>query len=223
MRIHKLAVSILAVLIAMLILPTKSYAQETKPTDKPKSTEQESDIEATEKRNIIEFSELSMKRLMQYEAQAKKSFDVDVFPSGLVSETGLCVTTFGSFLVDKNDLSIDYAFLDITEEKNSKMENEKEMAMCLASISALEYTEVDEDLIQLSRSTNKSGPSSALGAVIDMWVDDIQPIIVDTVKSSKSSDISLVKVYSGNYDYYFNTRNTEKGIEYYLVAEAREK
>ena len=214
MKIRKLTVSVLAVFLAIMVLPAKSYAQET-------------ESKATEERHLIEYTELTMKRFMEFEEKYNKDYDLSVStqlePYREYLDEYEVDSTFGTVSFDKKDFSVTRVIMTMSIGNAEPVQNEKMMFECIAAMSSLEYDETDNNSIELERKIRKTGPASAFDATIEIWRDEIQPKMKEIVQKSKGKPIAQEKLYSGNYDYFLSTMDSEKGIVSFIIAEDREK
>lgn len=235
MKTRKLAVSVLAVLLAMLILPLSSFAERTSQTIPKKQTAEKSSQTPTEsnntqnptkKRHLIEYTELTMKRFMEFEKKYGKDYDMRVstqfVPYREYLEEYEVDSTFGTVSFDKEDFSVTRVIMTMSVVSAEPLQNEEFMFECVAVMSALEYDETDNSVFELNRKISKNGPSSAFDKTVEIWVDEV----MKNVDEIENSDVNIgdeMLVYSGNYDYYVSSMNTDRGIIYYFTAKAREK
>lgn len=224
---QRFAASVFTILLALLILPSKSYAQETKPGIQSKSTEQEETSAPTEKRHLIEFTELSMKRFMEFEEKYNKDYDLRVTTQFVPFREYMDVyevdSTFGTISFDKKDFHVSSIIMTMSVEKEESSKNEQYLFQCISAVSALEYDEIDNSLIELEHKIKKTGPSSAFEKTIQIWGDEIQPRMKEIVQKSKGKSIDRELIYSGNYNYYLSTMDSGKGIINFIIATEKEK
>lgn len=224
---RRFAASVFAVLLALLILPAKSYAQETKPGIQSKSTGQEETSTATGKRHLIEFTELSMKRFMEFEEKYNKDYDLRVTTQFAPFREYMDVyevdSTFGTVSFNKKDFHVSNVIMTMSVEKEESSKNERYLFQCISAISALEYDEIDNSQIELEHKIQNTGPSSAFEKTIEIWEDEIQPRMKEIVQKSKGKSIDHELIYSGNYNYFLSTMDSGKGITNFIIATEQEK
>ena len=150
MKIRKLTVSIFAVILAFLILPLSSYAEQTRPTIPKKQTTQKSSQtptesnntqKPTEKRHLIEYTELTMKRFLEFDNKYKKGYDITVVPNfGTVTETEdeySFYSTFGLISVDKKEFYVSEVIMTLSDKDSDSSTIERNVFKCISSMSAL--------------------------------------------------------------------------------------
>lgn len=208
---HFLVILILSAVLISTIFPISAYAKQKK-------------YSQTERRHLIEYTELSMKRYMEFEDKYNKDYGLTVsspfVPFTQTRDEYEFETTFGNVSVEKSSFTVTSVIMTMSSESaNSK--NEQYMFQCISAMSALEYDEIDESNIELEYKIYKTGPSSAFEKALKTWSDDIQPAIKKAIQDNSCYDDDPILVYSGNYDYYFSSMVFGGKTSNFIIAKSR--
>lgn len=206
------AILILSVVFVFAFFPIKTHAKQKAYSE-------------TECRHLIEYTELSMKRYMEFERKYNREYDINVsspfVPFRETKNEYEFDSTFGTVTVDKEDFTVSRVLMIMSVGNDSSQNNEKHLFQCISAMSALEYDELAESKIETEYNVYKSGASSAFEKILEIWREEIQPGIKEAFKNNSSIDADPVKLYSGNYDYYVSSMDSEKGIINFFIAQKR--
>lgn len=203
---------ILSVVFVFAFFPIKTFAK------------QKADSK-TECRHLIEYTELSMKRYMEFERKYNREYNIYVSspftPFRETKDEFTFDSTFGTITVDKEDFTVSRVVTIMSKGNDSSQNNEKYLFQCISAMSALEYDEHAESMLEIEYKVKKTGASSAFEKTLEIWREEIQPGIKEAFKNNSSIDADPVKLYSGNYDYYVSSIDTGKGIINFFIAQKR--
>lgn len=178
----------------------------------------------TERRDLVEFCELYIKRMLQ------NSFE-EVYISGasrlfntIDTETEYYVTTAGASLrIDKETFAINSATLQLITIKGD--EYTEYIDRCAGAISALEFDCIDEDIASLHSSSDLFPDAQTVWDQSKQIVNSIANMINTGTDSfwNKFWSGQPIPAYQGNYSYsicYYEPEDTDMAIVF-IAAEAR--
>lgn len=201
----KLIPSVIAILFLLFIaVPAMSETAQANPTDR---------------RDLIEYVELYMKRITEYQMNNKVDFRINpTLNMPPCEENGFLVfeSSGGSAYVSPDDYKVSEVWITLTTSKTDKSASEKEVINAASCIAALEYDGIKESIMNITG----VGPEEAGYNIVKHM---ISPIMKTAAQQSFASG-EKIKVYSGNYDYYIRCAEYEKEniTIVFLIAEARE-
>lgn len=154
--------------------------------------------------HLVEFCELSAKRFMDYEANYGANISLTVssplIPVREYYETYEFETSFANVSVSKEDFYIVNAILTFPYYQNDIAKTEQGLYKCISAMSALEFTDSEDDIIRMKYSMNQSEYANANEQVAKIWIDAILPQI-KTLRSNGTYGQTPVIVYTGEYTY----------------------
>lgn len=162
---------------------------------------------ATEKRGLVEFIEVYMERITEYQKDARRDFNIPVplwksNPPYVGKDYVILHSSAGIIVANSEDFTVEEVSMTLIDMYIS---NADYLLNCAASISVLEYSDnMDEGLRIVMEEITPS------------------PKIDDALKQAiKSRD--RVKVYSGNYDYFLVYQKNDNINGALLVAVERKE
>lgn len=220
----KVAASLLILALALCLALPSSLAAGSSGRDRLKP----SSSSPTVRREAFEYYGLCIQRhqaLVDYLGKssltvASSPLGNTVDPTGSKSNCFEVSTPFGDIQVDKTThevVEVSAIYYIVSE---GSVSNDSSVLACLAIISALEYSAMDEFKEQ-SRSLYSSGKSSpGVRKIVDLYLyGGLSDKLQSAVLAASSSE---TLVYSGNYDYYISYFKASDGSEvFFLTARAR--
>ncbi|MBQ9252280.1 MAG: hypothetical protein IJ188_06570 [Clostridia bacterium] len=196
--------------------------------------------EATRKIDTFEYLTVYGKRCMKYiiDQELDQKFLVGpslVYPSFADGE--IEVDTFaGHLTLGASDFMINEVSLPFYNAAFSEKSFEGAILQCIVAISALEYEDRSESIMEFQAKFDSSKPASALeaaGSVMEEMIDVMNdPDFLEnnlefTIAESGSALGKRMLIYSGNYDYYLapyaKVGEEEETVVIYLEAVARQE
>ena len=221
----KVAASLLILALALCLALPSSLAAGSSGRDRLKP----SSSSPTVRREAFEYYGLCIQRhqaLVDYLGKssltvASSPLGNTVDPTGSKSNCFEVSTPFGDIQVDKNThevVEVSAIYYVVSEGSSF---NDSSILDCLAIISALEYSAMDE-LNEQSRSLYSSGKTSSPGVskIVELYLyGGLSDKLQSAVLAASSSE---TLVYSGNYDYYISYFKSSDGSKvFFLTARAR--
>ena len=169
----------------------------------------------TEKRGLVEFVELYMQRMDEYQQVNETNYNLT--PGTFTSpswngELQIVESLAGSIGVYPGDFTVHDVLMTFAVNPGEESANEQAYVSCAVAMSALEYDAIRDTTFRLIK-------SSAIQESI-LTIGDIYLNLGETLDKVKASG-SRVLVYSGNYDYYVDTLKIGSKDILYLIAEER--
>jgi len=201
-----------AVLIISLLLPTVAFAS------------------STDARGAFEFCELFCQRFteyvkddeLDYDLYIQKDFVSPIAPVGTI----MIEVAAGLMCINEDDFTVHQLMMTLFDENASDEKNVENSVICVMAMSALEYDYTDNNIFA-QKAKAFGGPASGVEAAIDVWNNDIIPIITtEKMRQQVIETKERVLIYSGNYHYYLSyfsdEYNGEKLSYFMLTAEEYE-
>ena len=165
---------------------------------------------------LAEFTQLFVSRMFEFQDLLSREFDMDLNSSPAINIDGklLINTAAGPAYINEDDLTVSsVSSRYLSYDDLSTIDND--LASCILMLSALEYDALQDDLLPIT------GSSPVYEAYMT-FSDDISPLINDAAGKAKA-ELTPVKVYSGNYDYYivYNEVELEGETRKWISLEAK--
>lgn len=174
---------------------------------------------ATERRNLIEFEELAMSRMVPFCIAADSSAATNTLGSAVLGlrDDGYSISSvFGLITAEPENLTISDVFITFY---NDSEEIDQDIALRFAAaMSALEYDHDGEVELELRYQHGLSKSRTPINKVTEVINDTILPLVGEMLDDSSTWGEATL-VYSGNYDYYILI--VAKTGTIYISAEAR--
>lgn len=174
---------------------------------------------ATERRNLIEFEELTMSRLAPLCVAADSSAATNTLGSAVLGlqDDGYSISSvFGLITAEPENLTISDIF--ITFFGDSKESGQDIALRIAAAMSALEYDHDGEVELELRYQHGLSKSRTPISKATEVITDTFFPLVEEMLDDSSTWG-EPVLAYSGNYDYYILI--VAKTGTIYISAEAR--
>ena len=182
----------------------------------------------TERQTLAEFCELYGYRAAQYDYT--EDVDYDIKPADTVTipfeinDLISVSTTAANVHIYPDDFTISDAVMTFHDSSSSDEINDRNIAMCITGLSALEFNAVDDNIFSLNSRIN-GGSASALDEAFRILNEELIPSLNGDVIRRAKDNKEEVLLYSGNYDYYFtyyvpDSANGDMEL-YFLIARER--
>lgn len=199
----KLLSTILAVL---LLLPTVAFAS------------------STDARGAFEFCELFTQRFTEYVKDDELDYDLYI-QKGFVSPfapvgTIMIDVAAGLMCINEDDFTVHRLGMTLFDVNASDEKNVENTVICLMAMSALEYDYTDDNIFA-QKAKAFGGPASGVEAAIEVWNNDIIPIVTEKMFQQVIETKKRVLIYSGNYHYYlsyFSDVYNGKELSYFMLT-----
>ncbi len=187
-----------------------------------------SQTHATEKRYLLEFEELAVKRLLEMERICEEGeqieYDIRFEPFAICREYlefYSINTTFGLVNISKTDFSVISIIITLSTESEDNVESGINLMKCNAAMSALEYDESYNDDLKSKYKLGLSAYSDVIDEVEKVFAHLLASKLKQYMRESLNSNGDQVLIYSGNYDYYISAMQTDRGTQVFCIAQAR--
>ena len=176
----------------------------------------------TSNRNLMDFCESYMKRLVSVIKENNIDYDLYTFGGSVLadfSDIAIVSVTAGALDVKKKDMLIsegDFTFYVPSQDENKNVEH---IMSFIASLSALEFDSM-EDSIRSIESKIAEDSQSCFEDAKSIYDDDICQALTSEAYA-RAKDGEEVIVYSGNYDYFLKYKpieNSTGGYEMYSIV-----
>ena len=194
----------LIVLIGVLIIFCSTLVLYAKPTDRKVATE---------------FCEVAMSRADRLKYSGL-DYGIDpaipfVFPD-YSGKTISVSTSVGTIYVYPDDLTISEAYMILTKPEDTEEESSTRLIKCALAISALEFSLAEDDIYEITKGQYGSeSPTEKAFAILN------ENASYSTFVEAEETGEDIL-IYSGNYDYYVRSYNSERYQAIELYAKERE-
>ena len=158
--------------------------------------------EKTKKVDAFVFFGLYVKRMLDYQTIYNVDVDLHVegmnIPMTIDGETEVN-TTAGSITFSASDYLVNEVWMEVYNSDDSYEQNNQKLIRACAAMSALEYTEHEENVMKLEYGAKLGGAPSAIQKMSSLFSSGLVTII-SKAASMRQSTRSLV--YFDNYKYY---------------------
>lgn len=183
-------------------------------------SDQEKQDAITGKVHLVEFCELATKRFTDFEANYGANISLTIssplVPLREYFETYEFETAFANVAVSKENFYIVDAIMTFPYYKNDITKTEQGLYKCISAMSALEFTDMEDDTIRLKYSLNQSEYANANEQLANIWIDTILPQI-KTLRNNGAYDQTPVIVYTGKYTYTMSLSELNE-TEYVIIT-----
>lgn len=181
--------------------------------------------EPTKTRALVEFCELAMKRIGEFEDLTGIDCSFYILPESIEYNQSIqsyvCTSAFGTVFANKSDFSVDSMLMLLVDDSFSAEETQENLYKCVAAFSALEYSDEEDGLMNIVGRLDPSQDSSSIAKAYKIFGDEI---IENSKQRLGEASYKLgddVLVYSGNYDYYACGRDMDGSEVIFLTAKKR--
>ncbi len=172
--------------------------------------------DSSEKRNAFEFCELFTERIgdtfgkygYEWEPPTLSYQDYDVMEMG--TNTRFVTTAAGYVEISMDSCRIDggsFLYMDLDADTD---ENTQNMLRCCVAFSALEYGRDDVQMLEFESMLNSSISSDPAIRMIELWLENIEPVMKSKKTMVAVRNGSSQVVYTGKYTYSLKYSETER-------------